>query len=398
MFVPMSSSTGEDQHYGSPFFGLNQYGVIGMDQLEFFVGVDWGSRDHQICVVDMEGKVCAQRSFKHCGMGLTAMADWIVRTTQSSPYKVGVAIETPRGPVVESLMGREFDEMVSPHFTSAKKSAMLRVFKSNQPCGGSPNMNRMNNTTIGLDIAKNVFHYAELNRNGRVTGSGMLKRNKVLSHFAGLESAKVVMEACAGSHYWGQQLQECGHEVILLPAHKVTPYVQGSKNDKNDSIAIAEASGRPGIRAVAVKTVEQQNMMMLHSIRQQAVQQRTQKRNALRAHLSERGLTARCGKSALYALIESVITPDEDGVIGTSCEVDGLFVSMLAKEYQNLPKLEQEVEDYDTRIKVLVNGSEPMRRLMEIPGFGRSQRAVLRQLSVMARYSSVDGWCRHGWD
>ena len=60
----------------------------------------------------------------------------------------------------------------------------------------------MNNTTIGLDIAKNVFHYAELNRNERVTGSGMLKRNKVLSHFAGLEPTKVVMEACAGSHFW----------------------------------------------------------------------------------------------------------------------------------------------------------------------------------------------------
>ena len=79
-----------------------------MDQLDFFVGVDWSSTDHQVCVVDMKGKVCAQRSFKHCGMGLTEMVDWIVRTTQSSPHKVGVAIETPRGPVVESLMGREF--------------------------------------------------------------------------------------------------------------------------------------------------------------------------------------------------------------------------------------------------------------------------------------------------
>ena len=81
---------------------------MGTDQLDFFVGVDWSSRDHQVCVVDMKGKVCAQRSFKHCGMGLTEMIDWIVRTTQSSPHKVGVAIETPRGPVVESLMGREF--------------------------------------------------------------------------------------------------------------------------------------------------------------------------------------------------------------------------------------------------------------------------------------------------
>ena len=231
-------------------------------------------------------------------------------------------------------------------------------------------MHRTNNTTIGLDIAKNVFHYAELNRNGRVTGSGMLKRNKVLSHFAGLEPTKVVMEACAGSHYWGRQLQECGHEVTLLPAHKVVPYVQGNKNDKNDAIAIAEAAGRPGIRAVAVKTVEQQNLMMIHGLRQQAVRQRTQKRNALRAYLSERGLTSRLGKSALYASIESVIRPDEDGVIGTGSEIDGLFVSILAKEYQTLRNLDQEVEDYDSRIKALVNGSEPMRRVMEIPGFG----------------------------
>ena len=79
-----------------------------MEQLEYFVGVDWSSADHQVCVVDIKGKVCAQRSFKHCGMGLAQMADWIVRTTQSAPHKVGVAIETPCGPVVESLMGREF--------------------------------------------------------------------------------------------------------------------------------------------------------------------------------------------------------------------------------------------------------------------------------------------------
>ena len=105
--------------------------------------------------------------------------------------------------------------------------------------------------------------------------------------------------------------------------------------------------------------------MMIHGLRQQAVRQRTQKRNALRAHLSERGLTSRLGKSALYASIESVIRPDEDGVIGTGSEIDGLFVSILAREYQTLRNLDQEVEDYDIRIKALVNDSEPMRRVME---------------------------------
>ena len=83
----------------------------------------------------------------------------------------------------------------------------------------------------------------------------------------------------------GRQLQDCNHEVKLVLAHKVTPYSQGNKNDINYSIAIAKAVVRPGIRAIAVKTVEQQNLM-LHNLRQQAVQQR----NALRAHLSERGI------------------------------------------------------------------------------------------------------------
>ena len=94
--------------------------------------------------------------------------------------------------------------------------------------------------------------------------------------------------------------------------------------------------------------------MMMHGLRQQAVQQRTQKRNALRAHLSERGLTSRRGNSALYALIESVITADEDGVIGTRCEIDGLFVSILAKEYQIL----QDDNQKKTRIRCLKPRSE----------------------------------------
>ena len=138
--------------------------------------------------------------------------------------------------------------------------------------------------------------------------------------------------------------------------------------------------------------------MMIHGLRQQAVQQRTQKRNALRAHLSERGLTSRRGKSALYALIESVITPDEDGVIGTSGEICGLFVSMLAKEYQNLRNLDQEVGDYDTQIKALVNRSQPMRRVMEIPGFGPIVASSFVAALGDGRHSSADESYRRGWD
>ena len=79
-----------------------------MQPLEFFAGVDWSSKEHQVCVLDLEGKVCGQRGFAHCGKGLHEMIDWIVNTTGAPAEKVGVVIETPRGPVVESLLGRGF--------------------------------------------------------------------------------------------------------------------------------------------------------------------------------------------------------------------------------------------------------------------------------------------------
>ena len=104
---------------------------------------------------------------------------------------------------------------------------------------------QFNNTTIGMDIAKSTFHVARLSRSGRVTDSVQLKRQKVSGYFAGIEPCKVAMEACGGAHYWGRRLLGHGHDVVLLPAHKVKPYVQGEKNDRND--------------AVAVKSVDQQD-------------------------------------------------------------------------------------------------------------------------------------------
>ena len=229
---------------------------------------------------------------------------------------------------------------------------------------------QFNNTTIGMDIAKSTFHVARLSRSGRVTDSVQLKRQKVSGYFAGIEPCKVAMEACGGAHYWGRRLLGHGHDVVLLPAHKVKPYVQGEKNDRNDAVAIAEACRRPGIRTVAVKSVDQQDLAMLVKLRAQAVRQRTQKRNALRSHLGERGLVAARGKAALYRLIESVITIDDDGVLCTDDELTGMFLMTLSYEYQCLLELEGQVAQYDRRLKDCANRSEVIQRLMEVPGFG----------------------------
>lgn len=229
---------------------------------------------------------------------------------------------------------------------------------------------KFHDTTIGMDIAKSTFHLARLNRSGQVTDSIKLKRSKVADYFAGIEPCTVAMEACGGAHYWGRRLTGLGHEVVLLPAQKVKPYVQGGKNDRNDAVAVAEARGRPGIRTVAVKSVAQQDLGMQVKLRDQAVRQRTQKRNALRSHLGERGLVTAQGKAALYQLIESVVTPDDNGVLRTDHELTAMFVTMMSVEYQRLVELDIQIKRYDVQIKECAAGSQVIRRLMQVPGFG----------------------------
>ena len=79
-----------------------------MEDLEYFAGIDWGSDVHQVCVIDSEGRVLGERAFRHGGAGLAEMADWLLATTKAEPQVIGIAIEVPHGPVVETLMERGF--------------------------------------------------------------------------------------------------------------------------------------------------------------------------------------------------------------------------------------------------------------------------------------------------
>lgn len=112
-------------------------------------------------------------------------------------------------------------------------------------------------STIGLDLAKNVFQVHAVDSEGQVILRRKLRRQEVLAFFAGVEACTVAMEACATAHYWGRELEGLGHEVRLIPPAYVKPYVKrGKKNDAADAEAICEAAGRPGMRFVPVKSVE----------------------------------------------------------------------------------------------------------------------------------------------
>ncbi len=135
---------------------------------------------------------------------------------------------------------------------------------------------------VGLDLAKRVFQVHGADRQGRPVLRKRLRRDQVLDFFANLSPCLIGMEACAGSHYWGRELQALGHEVRLIPPQYVKPYVKTNKNDATDAEAICEALTRPTMRFTALKSAEQQSVLMLHRARELLVRQRTMLINALR--------------------------------------------------------------------------------------------------------------------
>lgn len=159
-------------------------------------------------------------------------------------------------------------------------------------------------TTVGLDLAKSVFQVHAINADGEVLVRRQLRRAEVLRFFSSLPPCLVGMEACASAHHWGRELLALGHDVRLMPPAYVKPYVKRGKTDAADAEAICEAVTRPTMRFVAVKSVEQQAVLMLHKTRDLLVRQRTALINALRAHLSEYGIVTGKGPGGVTALMK----------------------------------------------------------------------------------------------
>src|SRR4030088_3853110 len=151
---------------------------------------------------------------------------------------------------------------------------------------------QMQITTIGLDIAKNVFQVHGIDAKEKVVARRQLRRSQGIAFFKALPPCLIGMEACATAHYWARELTKLGHEVRLMPAKDVKAYVKRNKNDAADAEAICEAVGRPRMRFVWAKSAEQQGRLMQHRARDLLLRQQTQVINALRAHLAELGIVA----------------------------------------------------------------------------------------------------------
>src|ERR1700736_2861224 len=218
-------------------------------------------------------------------------------------------------------------------------------------------------TVIGLDLAKHVFQVHGADPDGRPVLRKRLRRGRVLEFFASLSPCLIGMEACAGSHYWGRELQALGHEVRLIPPQYVKPYVKTNKNDATDAEAICEALIRPTMRFTAVKSVEQQSVLMLHRARELLVRQRTMLINALRGHCAEFGIVAAQGRSRARELIELV----EDSADDRLPSIARQALQCLTPQIRSI---QIELASIEKKLLAWHYSCEASRRLAEIPGVG----------------------------
>ncbi|HHD56220.1 MAG TPA: IS110 family transposase [Desulfobulbaceae bacterium] len=229
----------------------------------------------------------------------------------------------------------------------------------------------MKTTTIGLDLAKNVFHVVCFDKHFKEQSKRMLRRRDVLKYFANIPPCLIGMEACSGSSYWGRELKQLGHNVKLMPAQHVKRYLQGNKNDYNDARAIAEATTRPKIPTVPVKTPQEQDMQALHRMRSQCMRDRTALSNSTRGLLSEYGIILPKGISQLRQGIPELLE-DADNALSD------FFRELLARRYQQLIELDEHITFYTQHLEKLARQDEACRRLQTIPGFGPIASSAFR--------------------
>jgi transposase len=218
-------------------------------------------------------------------------------------------------------------------------------------------------TTVGLDLAKNVFHLVGCDAQGKEVKRKMLKRGQVLAYFANLPPCLIGMEACASAHYWARELAKLGHEVRLIPPQHVKAYVRGNKNDYNDARAIAEAACRPDIRFVAVKTVEQQDVQALHRLREARVGERTALCNQMRGLLAEYGIVLPQGVGAIRKRLPELLEDAQNGL-------SDFFRPLLAECYRQLQEIDAHIDFYTQALKEHARDNEEVQRLQTVPGFG----------------------------
>ena len=218
-------------------------------------------------------------------------------------------------------------------------------------------------TTIGVDLAKNVFQVHGVDQRGKVVLRKQLRREQMVEFFARLTPCLIGMEACGSAHHWARVLQGQGHTVRVIASQFVKPYVKSNKNDAADAEAICEAVARPNMRFVPVKSVEQQAVLAAHRARQGFVKARTAQANQIRGLLAEFGLVIPRGLWHIHQRVPALLERAADTL---PLALRHLIERLLA----HLRELDRQVAELETQIQAWHRSSELSRRLEKIPGIG----------------------------
>lgn len=221
----------------------------------------------------------------------------------------------------------------------------------------------MNLTTIGIDLAKNVFQVHGTNEKGKAVLKKQLKRTQMLPFFANLTACRIGMEACGSAHYWARKLQALGHTVQLIAPQYVKPFVKRNKNDAADAEAICEAMTRPNMPTVPIKNATQQAILSVHRARQGFVKARTAQANQIRGLLTEYGIVIPKGIGHIAKRVPEILEDGEN-------DLPGSFRLLIQRLADHLKELDRQVGELEAQIQLWHRDNNASQKLAKIPGVG----------------------------
>lgn len=220
-----------------------------------------------------------------------------------------------------------------------------------------------NSTTITIDLAKDVFQIAVFNKFGKEITNKAMSEKRILPTVIQHPEACIYMEACGSAHYWGRRLTQLGHDVRLIPPHLVAKYRNGNKSDKNDAVAIYEASKNPSIYFVSIRTLEQQDLATQHKLRDGYVKQRTQLSNRIRGFGMEYGVKFSPGITRLRKQVPCALEDAEN-------ELTTVARACLRHLLDQLLSLDELIAETTATLVNHAKQIDACVRLEKIPGVG----------------------------
>jgi transposase len=217
--------------------------------------------------------------------------------------------------------------------------------------------------SVGIDLGKTTFHLVALGDNGKVLLKKKFTQKQLVTFTANMQSSLIGMEACAGAHFLGRALRAQGHDVKLIPAQFVKPFVKSNKNDFIDAEAIAEAVDRQNMRFVSIKTDDQLDLQALHRVRERLMHRRTSVINQIRAFLLERGMVFAKSPIRLREAIPAVLENMEENLTPRMRNL----IAMMWSEWKDL---ELQITQMNAEVERIASSDAACQRLRQIPGIG----------------------------